>query len=214
MGMTSQPAEILAEFGPFSGVSNIGGVTFDGTCAWLATGERLLAVTTDGARARELHVRASAGTAFDGKHLWQIADGKIRKLDPETGVELAVVPAPPNTDYAGLTWAEGALWVAEYKGRKVVKLDPATGRVLRTIDSNRMVTGVTWAEGELWHGATSETEPSELRHVAEDGAVLETLTMPEGKKVSGIEYDGDGRFYVGGGGAAVLRVVRKPKKTG
>jgi hypothetical protein len=32
------------------------------------------------------------------------------------------------------------------------QIDPDTGAILRTIESNRFVTGVTWVDGELWHG--------------------------------------------------------------
>ena len=56
-------------------------------------------------------------------------------------------------------WAEGTLWVGQYRDRKIHQVDPQTGAILRTIESNRFVTGVTWIDGELWHGAwEGETE--------------------------------------------------------
>ena len=206
-------AEILSEYGPFPGVDHVRGVTHDGRDAWIAAGDRLQAIAPDGAPGRSLAVRAEAGTAFDGRHLYQIAGGEIQKLDPATGRVVAVVPAPPNTDYAGLTWAEGALWVAEHQGRRIHKLDPDTGRVLRTVQSDRMVTGVTFAEGELWHGAVEGGQSAEIRRVDPgSGEVLESLVMPEGVSVSGLEYDGQGRFYAGGGRSGRLRVVRRPRR--
>ena len=43
-----------------------------------------------------LDVPADAGTAFDGKHLYQIAEAVIRKIDPGTGEVLGTIPAPGN----------------------------------------------------------------------------------------------------------------------
>jgi hypothetical protein len=33
--------------------------------------------------------------------------------------------------------------------RKIYKIDPGTGAILRTIESNRFVTDVTWVDDEL-----------------------------------------------------------------
>jgi glutamine cyclotransferase len=209
---TTKEAEVLAELGPFPGVDHIHGVTHDGHDAWIAVGDRLQAVAPDGSLGRSLPVRAHAGSAFDGRHFYQIADGTIQKVDPATGEVLAIVPAPPNADYAGLTWAEGALWVAQYQGRRILKIDPETGRVLRTVQSDRLVTGVTFAGDDLWHGAV-EAGQAELRRVdPRSGEVLEALAMPGGAYVSGLEYDGESRFYAGGGRSGRLRVVRRPKR--
>ena len=113
---------------------------------------------------RSLDVPAHAGTAFDGRHLYQIAESRIQKVDPDTGKVLSTIPAPGNGGDSGLAWAEGSLWVGEYRARKIHQVDPATGKVLRTIESNRFVTGVTWLGNELWH-ATWEGDESELRRV-------------------------------------------------
>lgn len=210
--MSDKQAEILSEHGPFPGVDEIHGVTHDGHDAWIATGDRLQAIASDGTPGRALAVRADAGTAFDGRHIYQIADGRIQKIDPTTGEVVAVVPAPPNSDYAGLTWTEGALWIAEHRGRCIHKLDPETGRVLRTVRSDRLVTGVTFADSELWHGAI-DGDRAELRCVDPgSGEVLESLQLPDGTFVSGLEYDGESRFYAGGGQSGRLRVIRRPKR--
>jgi glutamine cyclotransferase len=205
-------ADVLAEHGPFPRVTHIHGVTHDGRDAWIAVGDRLQAVAPDGTLGRSLAVRATAGSAFDGRCFYQIADGKIQKVDAATGAVLAVVPTAPSADYAGLTWAEGALWVAQYSGRRILKIDPETGSILRTVQSDRLVTGVTFADDELWHGS-NEGGQSELRQLdAASGQVLQALAMPEGAYVSGLEYDGQSRFYAGGGRSGRLRVVRRPKR--
>jgi glutamine cyclotransferase len=207
----TQQAEILREYGPFPGVEAVHGVTFDGTNVWFARGESLMALDPrNGAVVRELSVPGDAGTAFDGKHLWQLAGDTIHKVDPQTGRVIATIPAPSQGD-SGLTWAEGSLWVGEYRARKIRQIDAETGAVLRTIESDRFVTGVSWVNGELWHG-TWEGDGSDIRRVnPEDGAVFERLELPSGVGVSGLEADGAGVFYCGGGPSGKVRAVRKPK---
>ncbi|MFH0129445.1 hypothetical protein ACGLHS_04495 [Variovorax sp. VaC1] len=209
---TVQMAEVVREYGPFAGSSNVGGVTHDGQRVWAAVGAHLVAFDPDsGKTTRTLDRAADAGTAFDGTHLYQIAEQRIDKIDPVTGHVLASIPAPGHGADSGLTWAEGSLWVGQYRDRKIHQIDPATGAVLRTIESNRFVTGVTWVDGELWH-ATWEGDESELRRIDPDsGTVLERLEMPRGINVSGLESDGAGLFYCGGGGSGKVRAVRRPK---
>ena len=210
--MKSQPAEIIREYGPFPGVDRVNGVSFDGENIWIATGDRMEAIDPEsGKKSHSLDVAAHAGTAFDGKHLFQIAGERIQKIDPESGRVLATIPAPGEGGNSGLTWAEGSLWVGEYRARKIHQIDPETGAIRRTIESKRFVTGVTWADGELWH-ATWEDEHSDLRHVdPESGEVLERIDMPDDAVVSGIETDGDGQFLCGGASSGKIRVVRRPR---
>ncbi|KAA0968778.1 PQQ-binding-like beta-propeller repeat protein [Pseudomonas sp. ANT_H12B] len=209
--MKHSSAEILSEYGPFAGVDKIHGVTFDGQNVWFATGEKLNALDpASGQTLRSINVAAHAGTAFDGEYLFQIAEDRIQKIDPQTGRVLATIPAPGGSD-SGLTWAEGTLWVGEYQDRKIHQIDPKTGTILRTIESNRFVTGVTWVEGQLWH-ATWEGNESELRHIdSKTGEVLESMKMPAGVGVSGLESDGADQFFCGGGDSGKVRVVRRPK---
>ena len=208
----SRQAEVLREYGPYPGMDQIHGVTFDGTQVWFARGESIVALDPkSGAVVRELAVEADAGTAFDGEFLWQIAGDRIHKVDPGSGKIVASIPAPGEGRDSGLTWAEGTLWVGEYRARKIHQIDAETGAILRTIESDRFVTGVSWANGELWHG-TLEAEQSELRRIhPQTGEVLERFEMPPGITVSGLEADGAGVFYCGGANSGKVRAVRKPK---
>ncbi|WP_239992220.1 NHL repeat-containing protein [Rhodopila globiformis] len=161
---------------------------------------------------RVLDVAGHAGTAFDGRHLFQLAEDRIQKIDPATGRVLATIPAPGGGGDSGLAWAEGTLWVGQYRGRRIHQIDPATGATLRTIESNRFVTGVTWVDGELWHG-TWEAEESDLRRIdPRTGEVLERLDLPSGMGVSGLESDGGDRFFCGGGSSGTVRAVRRPRR--
>lgn len=211
--MKTTSAEILSEYGPYPGISDVHGVTFDGHNVWFASGDKINAIDPDsGAPVRSLDAAAYAGTAFDGQHLFQIAENRIDKIDPETGRILASIPAPAGGGESGLAWAEGMLWVGEYQGRKIHQVDPETGKILRTIESNRFVTGVTWVDGELWHGTWQE-DKGDVRHIdPSTGEVLEVLEMPAGIGVSGLESDGAGRFFCGGGSDGMLRAIRRPER--
>jgi glutamine cyclotransferase len=208
----TQQAEIIREYGPYPGIDHVGGVTFDGARVWFARGESLVAFDPEsGALVRELSVPADAGTAFDGEYLWQLTDDRIQKVDPRSGEVVATIPAPSQGRDSGLTWAEGTLWVGEYRARKIHQIDAETGAILRTIESDRFVTGVSWVNGELWHG-TLEAEQSDLRRIDPGtGEVLERLELPAGVTVSGLEADGANVFYCGGSASGKVRAVRKPR---
>ena len=210
--MKTSVANIVREYGPFEGVDRVGGVTYDGQQVWLAAGDKLSALDpASGKLLRSIDVAAHAGTAFDGKHLYQIAEDRIQKIDPHTGRVLASIPAPGGGRDSGLAWAEGSLWVGQYRERKIHQIDPETGAIQRTIESNRFVTGVAWVDGELWHG-TWEGDESSLRRIEpQTGEVLEQLDMPPGTAVSGLESDGHDQFFCGGGSSGKVRAVKRPR---
>ena len=206
-------AEIVREYGPFPGVEQVAGVTFDGENAWFASGTQLQAFDPrTGNTGSKIDVAADAGTAFDGRHFYQITGDVIQKLDAKSGEVLATIPAPGKGGDSGLAWAEGRLWVGQYRERKIHAIDPDSGEVLKTIESDRFVTGVTWVDAELWHG-TWENDESEIRRLEPaTGAVLERLRMPAGMAVTGLESDGRETFFCGGGSSGKVRAVRRPKR--
>jgi DNA-binding beta-propeller fold protein YncE len=206
-------AEISREYGPFPDAERVNGVTFDGEQAWFATGTHLQAFDPKTGKAGpRLAAPSDAGTAFDGRHFYQVTGDTIHKLDAKTGNVIASIPSPGKGRDSGLTWAEGKLWVGQYLDRKIYAIDPNTGEILKTIESDRYVTGVTWVDGELWH-ATLEDGASELRHVEPTtGAVLERVEMPPGAGVSGLESDGRDTFFCGSAKGNTVRAVRRPRK--
>jgi glutamine cyclotransferase len=210
----AKTAEIVREYGPFGGAEKIHGVSYDGRRVWAATGAKLVAFDpASGEPTRTLDLACDAGTAFDGTHLYQIAEARIDKISLESGQVVASIPAPGKGGDSGLTWAEGTLWVGQYRDRKIHQIDPETGAILRTIEASRFVTGVTWVDGELWHG-TWEGDESDLRRIdPESGAVLERLELPPGMVVSGLESNGADLFFCGGASSGRVRAVRRPKAT-
>jgi glutamine cyclotransferase len=211
--MKRAAAKILREYGPFPGIEKVHGVTFDGQNVWFASGDKLNALDPEGGNTvRAIDIPAHAGTAFDGQYLFQIYEKRIQKVDPKSGRVLATIPAPGDGGDSGMAWAEGSLWVGQYREKKIHQIDPETGAILRTIESNRFVTGVTWVDGDLWHG-TWEGDESELRRIdPQTGEVLEELAMPPGTNISGLESDGGDQFFCGGGSSGKVRAVRRPKR--
>jgi streptogramin lyase len=206
-------AEVLREYGPFPGVDNVDGVTFDGQHVWFASGDKLNALDPEsGQTLQAIDVPAHAGTAFDGAHLYQLAEDRIQKIDPKTGRVLATIPAPGGGGDSGMAWAEGTLWVGHYRERKIHQINPETGAILRTIACTRFVTGVTWVDGELWHGTWEGDESGLTRIDPRTGEALERLEMPAGTGVSGLESDGGDRFFCGGGSSGKVRAVRRPRR--
>jgi streptogramin lyase len=216
----AQSAQVLAEHA-LAGVDQDHGVTFDGAHVWFAAGpegDLHCVEPASGKLVRRLGRKdCNAGLAFDGQHLWQVCDdGRIHCIERASGRTLRSVPVPPGAHPSGLAWAAGSLWLGDFRGRAIHKLDPADGKVLRTIRSERLVTGVTWAGAELWHGTYPESdeavEPGELRQIdAETGAVRKRLHLAAGTRISGTEFDGKDRIWLGSRqGRDTLRAVRKP----
>src|SRR3546814_20519738 len=121
--MKQTPAEVLREYGPFPGVDQVAGVTFDGQHVWLAAGDKLNALDpASGETLRSLDVAAHAGTAFDGQHLFQLAEDRIPPLNPPRGRVLAPIPAPGSGANPGPDWAERTPWGGKYRAAKIHQL--------------------------------------------------------------------------------------------
>ena len=208
-------ARILAEH-HIPGVTSVHGVTFDGRDIVFVHGEHgeLVKMSQDaGAETGRLRIsHADAGVAFDGVHLWVVAGMQIHCVERETGEILRSIPAP-DEHTSGLAWQDGALWAGSFRGKKLYKLDAASGEILRTIASDRFVTGVSFFEGELWHGTyegDGDEARTELRRIDEaSGEVQEVVEMPAGVVVSGLELAGD-RAFCGDFRTGRVRVLARP----
>ena len=212
--MKQSTAEILREYGPFPGVDRVNGVTYDGQRVWFAAGDKLNAFDPASEKTeRSLDVAAHAGTAFDGKHLFQIAEDRIQKIDPETGRVLATIPAPGGGGTQASPGPKGRSGSGSIATARSIKSIPRPERFLRTIESTRFVTGVTWVDGELWHG-TWEDDASDLRRI--DPAIGQKFwsrsrCRPEWP-CRGSSSDGADQFFCGGGSSGKVRAVRRPRR--
>ncbi|HVK77692.1 MAG TPA: hypothetical protein VM734_30515 [Kofleriaceae bacterium] len=205
-------AEIAREHVPFPDRGRIHGVTFDGTLVWFARDEEVVAYDPAAERVvRRLPVAAAdAGTAFDGEHLYQLAKGEILVIDPSDGRIVRRLRAPADGHASGMAWADGYLFIGQYREARIHKVDAQTGEVVKTLASDRFVTGVSCVDGALWHGAVGDGKPCELRHLAADGTVEETLRVPV-EMIAGVEGTRDGDFWCGGEQGTLRRVRRRAR---
>ena len=202
-------AEVIREYVPIE-ESQVQGVTFDGKLVWYARDDELVAFDPGTERiVRRLRVpSARAGTAFDGKHIYQLARGEILVLQPDDGTIVRRMPSPSRDDDSGMAWADGYLWIGQFRQSKIHKVDAKTGEIVKTLTSDRFVTGVSCVDGMLWHGASGDGQPCELRRITADGRVEESLAVPV-DKISGLEAAGDGSFWCGGEQGTLRRVRRR-----
>jgi hypothetical protein len=206
-------AEVVHEYVPIQG-SRVHGVTFDGKLVWYARDGELVAFDPERAKVVTQHAvpAAKAGTAFDGEHLYQLANDEIMVVRPADGRIVRKLPAPPKGHCSGMAWADGYLWIGQIDGgSRIHKVDAKTGEVVKTLRSDRFVTGVSFVEGALWHGASNDDKPCEIRRLASDGTVEEVLVPPV-RSISGMEGTGDGNFWCGGENGTLRLVRRKRRK--
>ncbi|WP_224242781.1 Vgb family protein [Hyalangium gracile] len=210
MSTSKHAAEIVREYRPLD-EGRIHGVTYDGKLVWFARDNELVAFDPETEKVVHRHPvpAANAGTAFDGEHIYQLASGEILVIQPSDGRIVRRLPSPGKGQDSGMAWADGYLWVGQYYDSKIHKVDARTGEVVKTLTSDRFVTGVSCVDGALWHGVSEEGKPSELRRLASDGTVEETLSVPV-KFIAGVEGTGDGGFWCAGE-QGHLRLVRRKR---
>lgn len=208
--MIQGDAEVVHEWVPVD-ERNIHGVTFDGKLVWFARDGEVVAFDPEASAVvhRFPVPKAGAGTAFDGEHLYQLAHDEIVVLRPADGSIVRKLPAPGKGTNSGLAWGDGFLWVGQYSASKIHKVDPKTGEIVRTLTSDRFVTGVSCVDGVLWHAAIGSDKPTEIRRLATDGSVEETLTV-DVKLIAGMERTRDDSFYCAGENGK-LRLVRRKR---
>jgi outer membrane protein assembly factor BamB len=209
--LRSEDAEVAREYVPFADRGHVHGVTFDGKLVWFSRNDEVVAFDPETEKVvRRLPVpSADAGTAFDGEHLYQLAKGEILVLDPTDGRIVRRFRAPTDGLASGMTWADGYLFIGQFRESRIHKVDAKTGEVVKTLTSDRYVTGVSCVDGAVWHAASFDGKPSELRRVAADGTVVESLRVPV-DAISGMERTRDGDFWCGGE-KGTLRLVRRKR---
>lgn len=206
-----EEAEVAHEYVPFADRGYVHGVTFDGKLVWFARNDELVAFDPASEQVvRRLPVPAAdAGTAFDGEHLYQLAKGEILVIEPASGQVVRRFRAPADGLPSGMAWADGYLFIGQFRESRIHKVDAKTGEVVKTLTSDRYVTGVSCVDGALWHGASNDGQPPELRRLGADGTVEESLQVPV-EAISGMERTRGGEFWCGGE-KGTLRLVRRKR---
>jgi DNA-binding SARP family transcriptional activator/streptogramin lyase len=80
--------------------------------------------------------------------LWVAAqDGYLRRVDPRTGLVTAAVQVGlPNALAAGF----GSIWVASASADQIVRVDAATGHIVRRINIGGIATSIASGRGGVW----------------------------------------------------------------
>ena len=139
-----------------------------------------------GKTVRALDVAAHAGTAFDGRHLFQIAGDRIQKVDPGDRPRGRHHPDARKAAPPGMAWAEGTLWVGQHRNRKIHQVDPrdrgdSAHHRVRTASSRA-------SPGSMANSGTAPGRASKANcgeSIRRRGEVLEQLDMPAGNACLG-----------------------------
>jgi ferric-dicitrate binding protein FerR (iron transport regulator) len=147
------------------------------------------------------------GIAFDGSVLWgcmtsMTGDGrtvsKLYKLDPVTGRLLGTVDVSACVQNArGLDWDGVNLWIGDSDGAKLVAVNPATGRPVKTLNlvNDFALHGLVVGDGYLWVGGGQRQgvgKPplwSVRKLDLSSGALVASWPLPaEVREAKGLEY--------------------------
>jgi sugar lactone lactonase YvrE len=196
-------ATVIREHAPLD-EAPIHGVTFDGELVWFARDDELIAFDPQREQVvQRLHVPgACAGTAFDGTHLYQLAGDQIAVVSPRDGRLVRKLEAPHGGACSGMAWADGYLWIGQYRAAKIHKVDAKTGELVKTLSSDRFVTGVSCFDGQLWHASMGDGA-CVLRRLSTDGTVEQSYEVPV-DHIAGIEGSPEGFWCATGKGRLSL----------
>ena len=136
--------------------NGVGLITFSRTAAWVTTASQsLVRVSLGTPRVTRIdHLPwVPGGVAAGGDAVWVVEDAgqEVMKFDARTGraagsLEIRGDPTGQNAD--GVVYAGGSLWVS--RGNSVVRVDPATGRVVRRFATPARY--LLFADGAIWAG--------------------------------------------------------------
>jgi hypothetical protein len=114
-----------------------------------------------------------------GRFLWVATPANLVKLDLQDGQTIARTPIPNSPIQIGLASGAGSIWLASTGSSQLLRINPATNRLIATIplvDSQRGVqrslgSGVAYADGQIWvsrvsnrpHGDVITVDPATNR---------------------------------------------------
>ena len=211
--MSRSTAEIVREYGPFSGADNVHGVTYDGQNVWFAAGDKLNAFDPASGKscARSMSPRmqerpSTASTCFSSP---RIASRKSTRRPAVCSPRSRRPAAAVTRGSRGPKGRSG--WGSIGTGRSIKSI-PRQARFFARSSPTASSPGSP--------GSTEScgTAPGKVTRVICGESILErerfwrALEMPPGVGVSGLESDGGDLFFCGGGRSGKVRTVRRPKR--
>ncbi len=198
------------------------GIAWDGEAFWLANGQGLARVSTNGElldshmyNEMEFPYHSFDNLAWDGESLWATEDGfgdawdqaRLCSIDPATGEITASIPAPPDGSSSGIAgtlgiglgWDGSSLWCYKYIDiyiNTIYRIDRSDGSVLGSFPAPTDGDGMPiWANG---FGAVGSTL------CLSGGKLIYLIRASDGKIMKRIKYEpmGEGPYNVSPGGAA------------
>ena len=152
--MKQSKAEIVREYGPFAQADRVNGVTYDGHNVWFASGEKLHAFDpTSGEAVRSLDVASHAGTAFDGKYIYQLAEDRIQKIDPQSGRVRSTFARSEDSGHS--TYPPGTTAISLFSGGRRQCRQPKVNRPTFGEEGSSCGFGTEWTRSTAGAEATA-----------------------------------------------------------
>jgi streptogramin lyase len=143
-------------------------------------------------------VTGALALATDGTSIWLLTDaGKVARIDPLTNTISASVSLSPPTDaYQSLAGDGAGLWVTDWNGTAVLRLDPETLRTTESIDIRGEPKGVLVTSPAVWVASTRGGSVVRIDPTTND--VVATITLgPTGPSGPNWLTGGFGSIWVG-----------------
>ena len=129
-------------------------------------------------------------------------DGTLSTIDPATNAVVGgKIAGDPDVD--GVTIGGGAVWATSFYGKSLLKIDPATRRVVQRIQLGGEGGGVLFAEGSVW--ASVYDKGAVLRIEPESGRLLQRVRVGAGARE--LAYDGASIWVACQGANSVSRIA-------
>lgn len=150
------------------------------------TGEVLKKVETESSN--------TSGMAYGGGYLWMGANGgpigrlarpdeprngRIVKVDPETGRTVGIYPIPDGGGVHGVLYADDSLWMTCFKWNVIARVNPDTFEVLHKFPLHlSRPHGLAWDPPGIW--VVYSNDYVILKQDIKDGRDLEVITLEKG----------------------------------
>jgi hypothetical protein len=184
------------------------GACFDGRHLVLAAGYRLFRLVPDSGRVVDQleTFPAPGGLAYDGRHAWQLSEGRFQAVELRTGF-VAKSIGPGIDGVTGIECFEGDLLVLHAGGRCLSRIETLDATTVARVETDVLLRGLTWGAGQLWSSTGNALvciDPASAR-------VLKRITVPSGVEVVDMTGDGEGRLWCADGKAPGVRAFVRPR---